>query len=69
LHIDRGKLITGPDGAFVLLTGRSTMPIAKTRSHAGIVKTRRYAFDLPGCADGYLIGRLARVAETQLSED
>jgi hypothetical protein len=69
LHIDREKLMTGPDGAFVLLTERSTMPIAAMRSHAGIVKTRCYAFDLPECADGYLIGRLARVAETQMSDD
>jgi hypothetical protein len=31
----------------VPLTEGSTMPIAEIRSHAGIVRVRRYSFDMP----------------------
>ena len=35
------------DGELELLTVGSTMPVAETRHHAGIVKVRRYAFEMP----------------------
>ena len=41
------KFVVGPDGALVPLTEGSTRPIASTVTHTGIVKVRRYAFDLP----------------------
>jgi hypothetical protein len=34
-----------------MLTPGSTLPIAETRNHAGIVRTRRFAFDMPAMAD------------------
>jgi hypothetical protein len=41
------KFAAGPDGALVLLTEGSPRPIASTVVHAGIIKTRRYSFDIP----------------------
>jgi hypothetical protein len=35
------------DGELEPLTEGSTKPIAETRTHAGICKVRRYAFDKP----------------------
>ena len=35
------------DGELEPLTAESTKPIAETRTHAGIVKVRRYGFDMP----------------------
>jgi hypothetical protein len=34
------------DGTVVPLTEGSTRPVAESRSHAGICKVKRYAFDL-----------------------
>jgi hypothetical protein len=39
------------DGTLELLTPGSTLPIAETRNHAGIVRTRRFAFDMPAMPD------------------
>ena len=41
------RFVTGADGARVPLTEGSTLPVAEVRSHTGIVRIRRYAFDLP----------------------
>ena len=35
------------NGELELLTEGSTLPVAKTRTHAGLVKVQRFAFDLP----------------------
>jgi hypothetical protein len=35
------------DGEFEALVEGSTKPIAQTRRHAGIVKVKRFGFDLP----------------------
>jgi hypothetical protein len=35
------------DGQLVLATEGSTRPIAESRTHAGIVKVKRYAFEMP----------------------
>jgi hypothetical protein len=34
-------------GELVSITQESTRPIAETRLHAGIVKVKRYAFEMP----------------------
>jgi hypothetical protein len=35
------------DGELEPVTAESTRPIAETRTHAGIVKVKRYAFEMP----------------------
>ena len=37
----------GPDGELQLLTEGSTLPVAETRTHAGIVGVQRYGFEMP----------------------
>ena len=39
--------VRAADGQLELLTAGSTRPIAETRTHAGIVKIKRYAFEMP----------------------
>jgi hypothetical protein len=41
------RFVQRGDGQLVPLTEGSTRPIAETRTHAGICKVKRYAFDLP----------------------
>jgi hypothetical protein len=41
------KFTLTSSGALEPLTADSTKPIAQTRSHAGIGKTRRFVFDMP----------------------
>jgi hypothetical protein len=40
-------MVRRADGELEPLTAGSTKPIAEVRTHAGIVKTRRYSFDMP----------------------
>jgi hypothetical protein len=35
------------DGEFEPLVEGSTKPVAQTRQHGGIVKVKRYAFEMP----------------------
>jgi hypothetical protein len=35
------------DGELEPATAGSTKPVAETRTHAGIVKVKRFAFDMP----------------------
>ena len=37
----------GASGKLEPITAESTRPIAETRTHAGIVKVTRYAFEMP----------------------
>jgi hypothetical protein len=39
--------VIGASGAFEALTPESTRPIAEARTHAGVCKVQRYAFDMP----------------------
>jgi hypothetical protein len=41
------KFVAGTGGALEPLTSGSTWPIAQIVTHAGIVKVRRYGFDMP----------------------
>jgi hypothetical protein len=41
------RFVARADGELELLTAGSTRPIAETRTHAGICKVKRYAFDMP----------------------
>jgi hypothetical protein len=41
------QFVIGADGALEPLTEGSTRPIASTVTHAGIVRARRCAFDMP----------------------
>ena len=41
------RFITNAAGEFEPLTEGSTLPVAMSTSHAGIVKVERYAFDMP----------------------
>ena len=41
------RFARGADGALVPITRESTKAVAKTRLHAGIVKAKRYAFEMP----------------------
>jgi hypothetical protein len=34
-------------GEYVPITQGSTLPVAETRTHAGVVKVQRFAFDIP----------------------
>ena len=40
------KFTRRPEGELELLSEGSTIPVAETRTHAGIVKVKRYAFDM-----------------------
>jgi hypothetical protein len=40
-------IVRRADGELEPLTEGLTKPVAETRTHAGIVKTRRYSFDMP----------------------
>lgn len=40
------RFVRRADGELAPLTAESTGPIAKTRTHAGIVRVKRYAFDM-----------------------
>jgi hypothetical protein len=41
------RFVRGADGELVLATEGSTRPIAESRTHAGIVKVKRCAFEMP----------------------
>jgi hypothetical protein len=41
------RFVRRSDGELEPLTAESSKPIAETRTHAGIVKVKRYAFDIP----------------------
>jgi hypothetical protein len=45
------RLVRAADGSLVLATVGSTMAIASIVTHAGIVRVRRFAFDLPTMAE------------------
>src|SRR5206468_9586929 len=40
------RLVRAIDGSLVLGTVGSTLPIAESRTHAGIARTRRFAFEM-----------------------
>jgi hypothetical protein len=41
------RFVRRADGKLEPVTEGSTKPIAETRTHAGIVKVKRYGFDIP----------------------
>ena len=61
------RFVRRADGELEPVTEGSTKPIAETRTHAGIVKVRRYGFDMPD-AHRRPIGPLAETNK-YLAED